>query len=55
MKGESSFGFKIDKHQSGQPGRGVFIQIVDSEPALSDGRLHQGDEIIKVSSSHLLH
>ena len=41
----------LDKHQSGQRGRGVFIQSVDNEPARSDGRLHQGDEIIKVISS----
>ena len=53
IKGETSFGFKIDKHQSGQTGRGVFILAVDSEPALSDGRLQQGDEIIKVTSLHL--
>lgn len=52
IKGEISFGFKIDKHQSGQPGRGVFVQVVDSEPALSDGRLHEGDEIVKVMSLH---
>lgn len=55
IKGELSFGFKIDKHQSGQHGRGVFIQAVDSEPALSDGRLRQGDEIIKVISPHQLY
>ena len=49
IKGETSFGFTINKHLSGQTGRGVFILAVDSEPALSDGRLRQGDEIIKVN------
>ena len=48
IKGKKTFGFLIDKHQSGQPGRGVFIQAIDSEPALSNGRLYKGDEIIKV-------
>jgi len=48
IKGETSFGITIDKNQSGQAGRGIFILAVDSEPALSDGKLHQGDEIIKV-------
>ena len=52
IKGEAAFGFKIDKHLSGQTGKGVFILAVDSEPALSDGRLHQGDEIIKVILLH---
>ena len=47
-----AFGFKIDKRLSGQTGRGVFILEVDNEPALSDGRLHQGDEIIKVTLLH---
>lgn len=48
IKGEKSFGFMIDKHQSGQPGKGVFIKVIDNEPSLSDGRLCQGDEIVKV-------
>lgn len=52
IKGDRSFGFTIDEHRSGQTGKGVFIQAVDSEPALSDGRLRQGDEIVKVILSH---
>ena len=46
------FGFTLDKHQSDQRGRGVYILAVDNEPARSDGRLHEGDEIIKVSLPH---
>ena len=52
IKGKVTFGFKIDKHLSGQVGRGIFIKEIDNEPALSDGRLHCGDEIIKVISAH---
>ena len=48
-KGQKSFGFTISKHLSGQTGKGVFIQEVDDEPALSDGTLQAGDEIIKVN------
>jgi len=48
-KGQKSFGFTISKHLSGQSGKGVFIQDVDDDPALSDGNLQPGDEIIKVN------
>lgn len=52
IKGENMFGFTLDKHQSDQRGKGVYILAVDNEPARSDGRLHEGDEIIKVSLPH---
>jgi len=48
-KGQKTFGFTINKHLSGQAGKGVFIDAVDDEPALSEGTLQAGDEIVKVS------